>query len=697
MPEASSDGKIRFGAFEVDARNGELRKHGIRIKLQEQPFIVLLCLLEKPGELVSRDELRQRIWGEGTFVDFDHGLSAAVNRLREALGDSADHPRYVETMARRGYRFVAAVEGVHAQPATAPPAAKPRRRVLWPVLAALIVTIAGVSLWRAILWAPLPPMRVVQLTTYPGIETWPAFSPDGRQIAFAWNGEQQDNTDVYVRVLGASTPLRLTSHPGWDGAPRWSPDGNQIAFVREHGGKASIHVVSPIGGSERKLTDSRPGAIDWSPDGQWLAIVDRDDEGKRGLFLFHVGRGERRRLAASDGSFNSPAFSPDGRFLAYSLCAAQYSCDVYSLQLGPGMAPKGAPRRLTHEGVSIIGLAWTADGESIVYSASHNAGLNHHLWRVGASGSKPPEKIELAGDQAGRPEIARHGNRLAFARGRTDSDIWLWVVGARPRPIISSTLREDSPQFSPDGTRIAFASSRSGEAQEIFVSNGDGSQPVQLTDRLGRHQGTPRWSPDGRLLVFDSQSLDGRFDVYTMDAAGGQPRRITSSPFHEVVPSFSRDGRWIYMASNQTGRYEIWRVPANGGAASQVTRNGGFVAFESWDGKTLFYLAEEQNSAVPSPLIARPLAGGPERKILEAVTHRAFVPVANGIYYLTREGTPAASVLKFFDFATQRSRLLFRLDQRPFWGLTVSPDQKRILFSQFQPLNSDILSIENFR
>ena len=198
-------------------------------------------------------------------------------------------------------------------------------------------------------------------------------------------------------------------------------------------------------------------------------------------------------------------------------------------------------------------------------------------------------------------------------------------------PFIVSSLGEVGPQFSPDGTRIAFESIRSGEGDEIWIAQADGSKPVQMTNGLGRRQGSPSWSPDGRWIAFNSQRQDGQWGVYVMDAAGSAPRRITFGPSNEVMPFFSRDGKWLYFRSDRTGRSEIWRFPFAGGPREQVTRNGGYTAYESVDGETLFYTKGRGNS---EPLFARLLTGGAERQVLPAVYLKSFFPVAEGIYYI---------------------------------------------------------------
>ena len=208
MPEPSTPASpiITFGVFELHLRSGELRKAGKRIGLQEQPLRTLTLLLERPGDLVTREELRQRLWPNGTFVDFEHGLNAVVNRLRDTLGDSADTPRFIETVPRRGYRFIAPVDNGLKDGSAAHPRPSGWRAgsLMWPAVVMALAIGAAVSLYVFRL-RPFsrPPMRTTPLTSLPGQERYPSFSPDGNQIAFAWDGGNGDNQDIYIKVVGA--------------------------------------------------------------------------------------------------------------------------------------------------------------------------------------------------------------------------------------------------------------------------------------------------------------------------------------------------------------------------------------------------------------------------------------------------------------------------------------------------------------
>jgi DNA-binding winged helix-turn-helix (wHTH) protein len=260
---------VRFGPYEADFERGELRKHGVRIKLQDQPLRILQLLLKRPGEIIRREELIREIWHDGTFVDYDHGLNAAIAKLRQALSDSAEQPRYVETVERRGYRFVAAIEALPRPAAPAgedlpvePGRVRERSRAagaLFGATIAVAIAMGAFAFW----YLRIEPQhtdghRVVPVTNYPGVEAMPSFSPDGRQIAFCWDGENEDHSfDLYVKLLDAGEPVRLTTHGAW--LPAWSPDGRSIAFVRYIGlggsDRMAIFVVPALRGTERKVAE----------------------------------------------------------------------------------------------------------------------------------------------------------------------------------------------------------------------------------------------------------------------------------------------------------------------------------------------------------------------------------------------------------------------------------------------------------
>jgi Tol biopolymer transport system component len=559
------------------------------------------------------------------------------------------------------------------------------------------------TLWdlrRPALSAP----TVVQLSS----ERWAgagSFSPDGTQIAYASAGENGENWDIWVKIVGQAEARRLTTDVAAEDLPAWSPDGTQIAFLRYLGGGVSrsgpywatgtVHLVSPLGGPARRLSDLPARLqLSWSPDGRWLATAKAParNEPPGGIYLVSVANGELRALTLpKPPAYDlSPAFSPDGRTLAYASCEGGGNpvCDVHILSLDSEALPQGEPRRVTQQRLWLDGLCWSRDGRSVVY------GSGGQMWRVPADSGAAPERVELA-ENGSSPSSARNRDRLAFVRRVGDADLYGFRLGGTPSPLVQSTFFELQPQFSPDGRRIAFVSGRSGRA-EIWLADADGSNLTRLTRGPGRGQEYPGWSPDGRSVVFESQAEGGSVTVWTIGVDGLGLRQITHGPGDDVSPSWSRDGRFIYLVSNRTGRQEIWRVDVARGAEEQLTREGGSFPFQSADGRTLYY-KKGGVSAGDAPLMGRGVAGGEERTVLPCVHIFGYAVAPRGLFYHDCGATDSPRrTLRYWDAATGQDRAVATLDAEWIGGLGVSPDGRSIVFGRGAS-TSDLMMIENFR
>jgi Tol biopolymer transport system component len=591
---------------------------------------------------------------------------------------------------------------------------KASRRRWAPVALAGILVLAGAG---AGLWLTRgrdePPPRVVPLTTLAGSETQPSFSPDGNQVVFTWDGEKQNNWDLYVKIIGSTTTLRLTTDAADDTFPAWSPSGREIAFLKRGQGTSGIYLISPLGGPEQKIADfdAALAAPAWSPDGKFLVAAkyrpDEKPEADAGaLFRVPLQGGEPRAfLAPTSGQwYLYPAFSPDGRSLAFASCRGSTQaahCDVFVVALNADLLPQGKPRQLTSAGYYIVGITWSPDGRSLVYSAGTLAAQAYFLFRVDVAGGREPRRLEIASQGATYPAVASKTNRLAFCRAVYDPDVWRLQAGGKPQPLLVSSSVDSNAQFSPDGRHIAFASGRSADGIFIWLANADGADLVQLTRGPEDYHGSPRWSADGRWIAFDARGKDG-WNIRVVESRGGQSRQLTSGLFNNTAPAWSRDGKWIYFASDRLGRFEIWRMPLQGGAAEQITRDGGFAVIESPDARTLYYT----KVAGDGPLFSRPLGGGEEKQVVERVARRGFAVFEEGIYYLYADPTGlAGSDIRFHEFTTGitrivgaiESRILNPIEARVGVGLSVSPDRKTFLFTHYASSGSDLMAIENFR
>jgi eukaryotic-like serine/threonine-protein kinase len=592
---------------------------------------------------------------------------------------------------------------------SSPAIARSSRWLALTLLVAAATAALATIWWRDRTGAPAPPPQVLPLTSYPGIEATPTFSPDGRQVAFSWDGDRLDNEDIYVMVVGADTPHRITSDPARDISPVWKPDGTQIAFARVNDDRIAIYVAAALGGSEQRLAEfpgvmmstaprgSNDPFVSWSADGRWL-VVSRiaSDEGRSAIYLVAHDGSERQTLlpASPTSDYAAAAFSPGGSALAY---VDSGHIGIAEIALGSPATFRKAPRRLTDFQGYVGGLAWTSDGREILYGrAAYASPTPPYLWRVAADGSSAPQRIDLAG-VASFPAVAATG-RLAFSRRDLNVDMAVLAEGGGREAIAASTFNEFDASFSPDGSKIAFASDRTGEGNELWIVNRDGSGRRSVTRGKHRPEGSPRWSPDGRRLAFDGLGDDGQRHVYLVDAEGGEIRALAPKRgFFDQIPSWSRDQQWIYFGSNRSGQSEIWRVRVSGGDPEQLTTTGGGVPMESWDGKTLYFSKVTRGGRA---VFVKPVAGGLERALgLDVVFWNYFVG-KDGLYYTSLPSgrrAPFTYELRLLD-GSGKSRRLHEVQLASMSpGLSVTEDGRFILIAGVSDIGQDLLRIEHFR
>ncbi len=541
------------------------------------------------------------------------------------------------------------------------------------VIAVILTAGAGLTVWQ--LWdrrnsSAGQLLHPIPLTSYLGTQHQPSFSPDGTQVVFSWDGEKQDNDDIYVKPIGPSPPLRLTNNSLPDRAPVWSPDGGSIAFLREVRSKTTYHVVliPSQGGPERVLGEtayaplSAPGqTMAWSPDGKWLASYDRPQGQAGGLWLISVETGERHRLttvADAPLSDDGPAFAPDGNSLAFIRRVLGNESDLYLLPLGNDRKPRGEPLRLTHENQHLIQPHWTMDGRELIYAAG--PGGQQELWRLASSVGARPRRL-TAQNEVISLALSGPSRRLVFAQSRREMDIYRVELGPRggeahgAEPLIASSRHDRFPRYSPDGKRIAFISLRSGNWQ-LWVCDSDGANLVQLTSFERGEVRSPAWSNDGREILFRSNSA-GSFQHYTIDVRGGVPPKIeaSSAPNRALLAQIAKspDRRFLYFGLN--GR--IWRQPVDGGtdSAREVFSFDGII----------------NDSGL-------------------AVDHW-------GIYFVAKPSAMKPGEMMFYRFPAGPVSKVTGVDSPSFYGSSVSPDGRYLLYTRFTATGSDLMLVDNFR
>ena len=606
---------IRFGIFEVDLAAGEIRRNGIRVRLQEQPFQVLAALLERPGEIVSKEQLQERIWKGDTFVDYEGSLATAVNKLRQALGDSATRPRFIETVPKRGYRFIAhAADSGGAAPAPEPGLA--RSSPDWKTVAVL-VALAATAAWfvasresepSVVEWSA--PQRT---TTDDGLTFQPTISRDGSLIAYSSDRAGEGNLDIWVKQIGGGEPLRITDDPADDTAPHFSPDGKLLAFRSERG-EGGAYVASSLGGSVRFVAahGHRPR---FSPDGKWIAYFTGRREAASLLFPVEAGEvyvvpsmgGTPRRIAADAAYEMYPVWSPSGAEVLLATAKTPYVRASYEWRVvtldGVDRGPTGAVAAIENSPAARLFTHyypdhWDSDG--FVGFSSGDADSND-LWRiqVGVDSAHvlgEPERV-LPGPGFFHGASKSKGGRLVFASLTVNPDIWSLAIDAdrgvataEAAVRLTSTAGSDAmPVVSLDGSQVAFQSNRSGkfEIWLLDIASGHQRQLIAVDGRpvlntagsrllVGGREGmwilaldgivqkqfqgaryTSHWSPDERLVLFDGPQGSERA-IFLLDVDSGEATTLLPDVGESSYQGrFSPDGRWLAWRTTDG----IWIAP----------------------------------------------------------------------------------------------------------------------------------------
>jgi len=704
--------RVAFDRFELDLRSGELHRDGRRVRLQAQPFQLLAMLIENAGEVVTRDEVCRALWQADTFVDFDHSVAAAVSKIREALGDSVENPRFVETLPKRGYRFIGKIK---PEAPLVMSVAKPQQSVeIVPVPSArawtsqkwtLGLVAAGVLVAAAVLFGWLSrkpgnsqPMTVVPFTSYPGWETAPSFSPDGSRIAFSWDNGTSNRSgkpgfDLYVKAIGSETVLRLTNHPSEWISSTWSADGTQIAFHRLAGDDTGIYVVPALGGPERKLLATHTpysvaAPISWSPDGKWLAFTDSEN-GRPGdrAFLLNMETLESHEFPHDPSCNHEGAltFSHGGQELAI-LCIHSTTSFEYVVTDLEGKSKRSLTTR--HEFPH--GLAWSGDDKSLVVAGYSPQDEGFYVIRVSDG-----EVYKLQVGEGQWPTTSRDGHKLAFSLADDRVNIWRKDLEHPEAPALQmlvSTRQQNCSQYSPDGKHVAFDSARSG-TWSVWVADADGGNPVQIS-----HEGPagfPRWSPDSQKITFDMVGLSGLEDVYTADISDRVAHKLKTNVREAEHPYWSHDGKWIYFRGSEGVGHQLYRCPVGGGDATLLAGSLDLLTMiESSDGKALYFPSRIANSNMMMLALDRSGATPQEVSgIPKVFLESQWTLVRDGIYFAPQDSPRS---ICFFDFATRHTREIFKADKDLSDGMSVSPDGRYLLYSQIDESNANIMIANHF-
>ena len=692
------ESSFRIGEWLVEPLQNRLVRGDTRVKLDPKVMQVLLYLAERPNEVALKEKIIETVW-DGTFVT-DEVLTNAIFELRKALGDDAKDPRFIQTVPRKGYRLLRPVEAANGAP---------RPKIALAAVIVVVVVAAAAGFYFVRNEAPDVEIRTVPVTGFPGAEEWPALSPDGNRIAFVWDrGKSGPHKSLHVQMIGSGEPLRLTDSVLHEFSPVWSPDGKEVAFLREtelgESRESDVLVISALGGPVRRLATvgavdipggGRSPGIAWSPDGRFLAVVDQESRDEpQAIFLLSLESGEKRRLSSPPLHVmgdTQPTFSPHGKTLAFARMPGFAQNQIYVQEIDGG-----EPRLLATDEGWITDLDWTADGLAIVFVSASEREAGTSLFKVSTSGGLPG-RLSF-GEMAHTLSISRTGDRLVHdRRSWFNTDIWRIdgpAAGERGEPtrLIASSRMDWGPEYSPDGTRIAFASEWSGR-NNIWVCEDDGTGCIQLTHM--ERANPPRWSPDGKRLVHRGRENDTEIRLYVTEVEGGFTRALPGTDSRDGQPSWSHDGRWLYFTSERTGARQIWKMPAEGGNATQITRNGGVNPRESVDGRFLYYADRWGKCSIRRVSVN----GGEERSVLagQGTFTMGWALWGEQLVYVTSDqGDPRLHV-DVRDIESEEVRRIFSSPEDLAIGMSVSPDGRWVLISKNEPASSDIMLVEGFR
>ena len=574
--------RIRFGVFETDLRAGELRKCGIRIKLQSQPFKLLAILLSHAGEIVTREELQQQIWGTETVVNFDHSLGTAVNKVREALRDSAENPRYIETLAKRGYRFIAPVERldlsdtpahqrtvvVSSEPQVEALAAKwvPLKRVRWQTVVVavgvIVVSVFGLRVWESTGATNSRLLPFTQITSsdsiFPGdigVERFPALLTDGSRLYFSKIESGRVALAYSAISVGDAHPLVTPPEIGEPRLADISPDGSNLLVFGEVFSELerTMWIVPSTGGAARKIISGLGHDGTWMADGSAVLYA----SGRNILITRNDGQ-EPRILTTVPGRAFWLRCAPDGSRVRFTVVdSATRATSLWEFTFA-GKKLRPLLQGWSNPTSECCGN-WTPDGKHFIFQSNRVEGSN--IWIL-------PEKSWIGGPAPSPSQLtagplhfigpvpARRGNQIFFTGAHRRSQLRRYDAATHQFiPYLREISMAGRTEFSRDGTRVAWVSTSDGG---LWQSRLDGSQRLQLTSRPMRVF-MMRWSPDTRSIAFMGKEPGKTWKIYSISTEGGKSQIVSEEARNQADPDWSADGKTIvfgrsseYMAEDST-------------------------------------------------------------------------------------------------------------------------------------------------
>jgi Tol biopolymer transport system component/DNA-binding winged helix-turn-helix (wHTH) protein len=674
-----------FDSFIVDAAKSVLLRDGQQVPLTPKAFEILLVLVRHPGRVLKKEELLELVWPDA-FVD-ENNLPRNISALRKALGEGPTEHKYIVTVSGQGYRFVANVresgtpdaspglpllESVPPAPAQAnptanghqgvatspPPEARPRRIGLVVGSVVLAVVLASIAYFVFQRWShsmqPSPQRKLWQLTFEPGLESEPAWSPDGRFVAFS--SDQNGNFDIWVRSVGEGNSIQVTSSPAHDWQPDWSPDGLSLVFRSEREG-GGLFVVPALGGSERKLCGSgyRPR---WSPDGSQVLFYNSAFPGavKSKVYVISSNGGTPHEVLTDFASeFISPlrvAWHPDGHRLSVWGHHHQFGWSFWTIPLTDGPAQRSPmdPRveaQTKDAAVTFTDFVWSPSGEGLIFEGESQGVRN--LWKIKVDPrtlgwTDGPERLTTGAGKDTDIAASSDGRKLAFGIRSERSRLWTLPfdpVGGRVtgtgQPLTVAGMDALQPRLSPDEKMLVFRKQRANK-EEVWVKSLDDGRERLLAAGDDFRRVNPIWSHDGSRLIylrlhssdFGQAEIDPQTDrSLALRTLGGSDEQVVTSPTQGrlSLTDWTPDGKWILASSDwrTPGRVALCLFPLDAAphAETQMRVVASHPEYYLWqgrfspDGRWISFNAYKATDAAVSTVYVVSASGGPWVSITE--------------------------------------------------------------------------------
>ena len=685
----------KIEGWTVYPKKNELVKEPQVVRIETKAMQVLSFLIENAGNIVSREELMQKVWAD-VYVTEDT-LTRCISILRKTFEDNSTNSRIIQTIKGQGYRVIVPVEFYDSEDGFG----KGSKKIsvsqssifisCFLLVTTLIFAIIFLTKKNNIpySWTKIP------IASSKLDEMFPSISPDGSRIAYSVYSDSLTKYDIYIKMANESgKAIKITNSSGSEISPTWSADGLYLAYNKIDEDNYGIYKISSLGGVPQKIGTPYTyvgQSLAWSNDGSKIAYSDREfPKDSYSIYLMDVNTGEKIKLTEPTnqhwGDYD-PSFSPDDQRISFVRAISAGTHDIFVYDFTSKKS-----NRLTFQTRRTAGQTWNKNNNTIIYA--HEEGNSSSLWSIPSEGGTPT-RLNLSGI---RPSIDDDGKNLVVENWIHDFDIFSidlvpTLLKKEFSSAINSTYEDFDPVESPNGKQIAFISNRSGTYQ-LWLYNKNNNEVSMITNSNDfTYINTPSWSNDGSKIAFTSFTKKGNADIYIIDLTTNNLDQLTTSRFNEISPKWSSNDQRIYFGSNKSSEWQIWYKDLSNKDQVQVTQNGGYspilakhnndIYYSKFDQKGIWKFS--QNDKIEEPVLSD----------LHLYDWANFdLDKKRGIYYISRESASSPTFLKYY--LNNESKTIMKSGFSRRTKITLSKDCSILYGAQILNQNIDILLYKGF-